>query len=97
MGRPRKFPAASSSAQEIPAFSLSSSDHSLPASGLVRFARFVRHTGLNRTTVYRMIDAGKIPRPVKLGQSLYWKAETLHNWYACLPQSDTPVHLKINR
>lgn len=28
--------------------------------------------GRGRTTIYRDIEAGRIPRPIKLGHRLYW-------------------------
>ncbi|MCK4873826.1 MAG: helix-turn-helix domain-containing protein [Phycisphaerales bacterium] len=38
-------------------------------------------------TVYRLADAGRIPRPVKLGALVRWRAGELSQWIAdgCLP------------
>lgn len=29
--------------------------------------------GRSRTSIYRDVDAGRLPRPVKLGSRLYWR------------------------
>ena len=31
-------------------------------------------------TVYRLADAGKIPRPLKIGKSVRWKRSELEQW-----------------
>jgi len=33
-------------------------------------------------TVYRLADAGKLPRPVKLGALVRWRADELRQWVA---------------
>ena len=33
-------------------------------------------------TVYRLADAGKLPRPVRLGSLVRWRADELRQWIA---------------
>jgi len=34
--------------------------------------------GRGRTTIYRDVDAGRLPKPLKLGGRLYWRDEDIH-------------------
>ena len=36
--------------------------------------------GCSRRHVYRMSDAGRMPRPVKLGQLVRWRRTELYEW-----------------
>ncbi|MEX0885878.1 MAG: helix-turn-helix domain-containing protein [Phycisphaeraceae bacterium] len=38
--------------------------------------------GCSPRHVYRLADAGKMPRPLKLGALVRWRRETLLNWIA---------------
>lgn len=40
--------------------------------------------GRGRTTIYRDIDLGRIPRPVKIGGRLYWEESALDAAIAAL-------------
>ncbi|QDU33026.1 Helix-turn-helix domain protein [Poriferisphaera corsica] len=33
-------------------------------------------------TVYRLCDAGLMPKPIKLGQLIRWNADTIEQWIA---------------
>ena len=38
-------------------------------------------TGLGRTSIYRLIDAGQFPRPIPLGpRAVGWRADELSAW-----------------
>lgn len=54
-----------------------------------KFTRFARMqnvlqiTGLGRTTVYRLMKAGKFPQPVELGPNTRaWIADEVESWCA---------------
>jgi excisionase family DNA binding protein len=36
--------------------------------------------GISERTIYRLSDAGDMPRPVKLGASVRWRRRELENW-----------------
>lgn len=36
--------------------------------------------GLSERTVYRLADAGNMPRPVKLGAAVRWRKKELDTW-----------------
>ena len=36
--------------------------------------------GLSERTVYRLSDAGNMPRPVKLGAAVRWRTKELEAW-----------------
>lgn len=36
----------------------------------------------SQRTVWRMADAGRMPRPLKLGAMVRWKKTDLHSWLA---------------
>ena len=36
--------------------------------------------GCSPRTVYRLSDAGKLPRPVRLGSLVRWRADELRQW-----------------
>lgn len=37
-------------------------------------------TGISTRTLYRLADAGKMPRPLKIGTLNRWRAEDLRDW-----------------
>lgn len=41
--------------------------------------------GLSSRTVARLLSAGKLPRPIRLGRRLLWRAEDVRRWAAELP------------
>jgi predicted DNA-binding transcriptional regulator AlpA len=38
--------------------------------------------GLSSRTIYRLSDAGKMPRPMKLGSSTRWDRKAIEDWIA---------------
>jgi prophage regulatory protein len=47
---------------------------------LIRLPEVKDITGLARATIYRKIQHGKFPRPVKLGRASAWPASEVHKW-----------------
>ena len=44
--------------------------------------------GLARSTIYRMIEAGTFPRPVKIGQrAVAWPESDIERWIAERPEA----------
>jgi excisionase family DNA binding protein len=39
-----------------------------------------RRLNCSARTIYRLTDAGKMPRPVKLNALVRWRRETIENW-----------------
>jgi excisionase family DNA binding protein len=35
---------------------------------------------VNRSTVYKLLSAGKIPSPVKIGRSVRWRLAEINAW-----------------
>ena len=45
-------------------------------------------TGLSRSTIYRHIEAGTFPAPVKLTERLIgWHSSTISDWLASRPEA----------
>ena len=42
--------------------------------------------GRGRTTVYRDIELGRLPQPIKLGGRLYWIESQVDDWLASRTQ-----------
>ena len=50
---------------------------------LLRLPRVRELTGLSRSSIYRLAQAGDFPRPIKLGQrASAWSAEQVQHWIA---------------
>jgi prophage regulatory protein len=48
-----------------------------------RWDRVRAETGFSRTTIYRLIDEGKFPRPVKIGErASAWRSDLVQAWMA---------------
>ena len=45
--------------------------------------------GRGRTTIYRDLEAGRLPRPVKLGSRLYWPEDQIDATLATLAEEAT--------
>lgn len=53
-----------------------------------QYHNIVERTGLSRATIYRMIDAGDFPRPLKLAaQAIGWTEEQISAWESSRPYS----------
>jgi prophage regulatory protein len=54
-----------------------------PARRAIRINAVLEQTGLSRTHVYRLINAGKFPKPAKLSDRLSaWDAAEIDAWLA---------------
>ena len=50
---------------------------------LLRLPQVKDLTGLSRATIYRYVDVGDFPRPVKLGaRAVAWHASDVDDWIA---------------
>lgn len=47
---------------------------------LVRLPEVMKLTGLARPTIYRAIQKGQFPAPVKLGRASAWPEHEVHEW-----------------
>ncbi|WP_283809519.1 helix-turn-helix transcriptional regulator [Bradyrhizobium brasilense] len=48
---------------------------------ILRLATVKETTGLSRSTIYRMMDAGQFPRPLRLGPgSVGWRTSAVVGW-----------------
>ena len=48
-----------------------------------------KHTGLTRSTLYRYIADGRLPRPLKVGPSaVRWRASEVESWIDSRPRTD---------
>lgn len=50
------------------------------AAELLKVNKVAGLIGISPRTVYRLADAGKMPRPVKLGTLVRWRADELRDW-----------------
>jgi predicted DNA-binding transcriptional regulator AlpA len=39
--------------------------------------------GIGKTSIYALLSAGKIPRPIKLNSRSLWKKNEIESWVAC--------------
>ena len=49
---------------------------------LIRFAEARRTLGLSKSTMYRMLERGDLPCPVKIGALTYFSERELQEWIA---------------
>lgn len=50
---------------------------------LVRLPEVIQRTGVSRATIYRKVDQGTFPRPVRLGpNTVAWYESQLDQWIA---------------
>ncbi len=62
----------------------------LPATGYIRIAYLVTFLTLSKPTIWRLVKAGKFPKPIKLSeQCTAWKAEAVHEWLASLESAQS--------
>lgn len=48
---------------------------------VVNFQEVLAILGISKSTLYRLIDAGKFPAPFKLGERINaWRVETIEAW-----------------
>ena len=59
-----------------------------PHDRLLRRAEVEAWTGLSTTTIYRLMRAGKFPRPLKISaKAVRWWASEIAAWLDSLPRS----------
>jgi excisionase family DNA binding protein len=49
---------------------------------LIKFAEARRTLGLSKSTMYRMLERGDLPCPVKIGALTYFSERELQEWIA---------------
>ena len=55
----------------------------LDSERIVRMEELLRRLQISRATVYRWLDEGRFPRPVRLGErTIGWKESSLAGWLA---------------
>lgn len=47
---------------------------------LLSIRELAERLGLCRRTVARLVDGGKLPRPIRVGGSLRWRPEAIETW-----------------
>jgi len=53
---------------------------------LLRRPEVERRIGLARSSIYRMMDAGEFPRPIRIGRrAVAWRVSDLDRWQAERP------------
>lgn len=38
--------------------------------------------GLSTRTIFRLVDSGKVPQPIRLGKAIRWNSEEVEKWIA---------------
>ncbi len=63
--------------------------YSTDESALLDVTQVAAMAGLHRATVFKLVSAGKFPKPIKLGRSTRWSKRELIAWIAakCPPLS----------
>jgi prophage regulatory protein len=76
---PASLPPSSSPQPTPPTADRSTNDR------LLRLPELVRMIGVSRATIYRYIDSGRLPQPVKLStRCIAWRASEITAWMAAL-------------
>lgn len=53
---------------------------------LYRLPAVIEITGLGRSTIYRMMDEGTFPKPIRLGQrAIAWQDDMIREWIDSRP------------
>lgn len=56
---------------------------------LLRRPDVERETGLSRTSIYRQMDEGSFPRPLRIGRrAVAWRASQIDAWKSSRPVTD---------
>jgi len=59
-----------------------------PTSGIARLPEVIQATGLSRSTLYRMSDAGRFPSRLRVGlRAVGWPREAVLKWCAERPSA----------
>ncbi len=55
---------------------------------LLRRPEVEARTGLSRSSIYRMMDEGEFPRPIRIARrAVAWRASDLERWQAQRPEA----------
>ncbi|WP_245610757.1 helix-turn-helix transcriptional regulator [Xenophilus azovorans] len=55
----------------------------LPSTGFVRQSLLLRFVPFSKSTLWRRVNAGLFPKPVRLSAGITaWRAEDIHRWIA---------------
>ena len=58
-------------------------DHGNTPDTLIRLPQVLKRTGLSRTTLYRLVQSGDFPRPVKISpRASAWRSLEITEWIA---------------
>ena len=58
---------------------------------IIRLPTVMKRTGLSRSTIYRKVDQGTFPRPIKLStRCVGWRASSIKRW------SDAPIFYEVD-
>lgn len=56
---------------------------------LLRRKAVEAETGLSRSSIYRMMDEGEFPRPIRIGKrAVAWRTSTIEQWKNGRPSAD---------
>lgn len=56
---------------------------------LLRRTEVEARIGLSRSSIYRMMDEGEFPRPIRIGRrAVAWRASDLDRWQAQRPLAE---------
>lgn len=62
-------------------------DRDVTGERLLRLREVMRKTGMGRSTIYRKMDQGEFPRPVRISPSMVrWRESEIEQWIAALAQ-----------
>ena len=52
---------------------------------ILRRTELEQRLGLSRSSIYKMMDEGEFPRPVRIGRrAVGWLAEDIENWFEAM-------------
>ena len=56
---------------------------------VLRLREVTERYGLGRSTIYRLMNHGRFPKPIQLGpNAVAWRVEDLEEWLASRPVAD---------
>ena len=65
----------------------------LPTTGLVRLSQFKAIVNISHVTVWRLLNSGKFPAPLRVSQRLrLWRAEDVREWMRIGPDAWLAAH-----
>lgn len=60
---------------------------------VIRRAEVLRLTGLTKSSLYRLIEGGGFPRPVRLGKNMVgWRVASVLRWVRALPEVESQAN-----